>query len=359
MDDATEESRIILDRFATRTGLDSDRPPRRYLWTDAFAVTTWVGLGEIDRARALVEQVHRVLGRHRDDDPREGWISGLDEAEGEAHPTAGGLRIGKPLPERGPGEAYDPQQEWDRDGQYFHYLTRWMHALDQLAHASGEPRYRRQAQELAVAAHRGFVRRGPDDTPRMIWKASIDLSRPLVPSMGHHDPLEGLVLGVALGLDASHPEIVEDYAALCRGRDWTTSDPLGIGGLLLAAARTARLERPLPCTDAEALALDALHSLASLRGRRLPDLRGLAFRQLGLALGLRAVPVLDAHLDQASLGDALRQAGPLADAIVAAWSRPEAQQSDAWTAHEDINAVTLAAALAPEGCVRPAGPKPR
>jgi hypothetical protein len=49
----------------------------------------------------------------------------------ETHPTRGGLRIGKQLPERRPGEPYDPQVEWDRDGQYFHYLTKWMHALDQ------------------------------------------------------------------------------------------------------------------------------------------------------------------------------------------------------------------------------------
>ncbi len=47
-----------------------------------------------------IDQVHHVLGRHRSDDARTGWISGLDEREGERHPTRGGLRIGKQLPER-------------------------------------------------------------------------------------------------------------------------------------------------------------------------------------------------------------------------------------------------------------------
>ena len=73
--------------------------------------------------------MHHVLGRHRDDDPRRGWISGLSEEEGERHPTRGGLRIGKPLNEREPDEPADSQLEWEQDGQYFHYLTKWMHAL--------------------------------------------------------------------------------------------------------------------------------------------------------------------------------------------------------------------------------------
>ena len=49
-------------------------------------------------ALRLVDQVHNILGRHRDDSPRTGWISGLDEREGKMHPTKGGLRIGKEIP---------------------------------------------------------------------------------------------------------------------------------------------------------------------------------------------------------------------------------------------------------------------
>ncbi|MBN1234582.1 MAG: hypothetical protein JW999_00860 [Methanotrichaceae archaeon] len=43
----------------------------------------------MDLSLSLVDQVHRTLGRHRDDDPRRGWISGLESREAEQHPTAG------------------------------------------------------------------------------------------------------------------------------------------------------------------------------------------------------------------------------------------------------------------------------
>jgi hypothetical protein len=110
----------IMTGFAERTGLTPPaRPPRRYLWTDAFAVCNYLELFSRtgkeqyqQDAKRLVSQVHRVLGRHRKDDSRCGWISGLEEQEGEQHPTQGGLRIGKELPERGPDEPYDEHLEW-------------------------------------------------------------------------------------------------------------------------------------------------------------------------------------------------------------------------------------------------------
>ena len=136
MDRVQEAARLMSD-FAERTGLASERPQRRYLWTDAFAVGNFLGLARrtgdaVQRSRALrlIDAVHHVFGRHRADDPRRGWISGMSEAEGEAHPTRGGLRIGKSLPERRPDEPFDNSLEWERDGQYFHYLTKWMQALD-------------------------------------------------------------------------------------------------------------------------------------------------------------------------------------------------------------------------------------
>jgi hypothetical protein len=103
--------RSLMLGFAERTGLSATgMAPRRYLWTDAHAVCNFLGLYRatdradwLELALALVDQVHSSLGRHRADDRRSGWISGLAEEEGRDHPTAGGLRIGKPLPERGPG----------------------------------------------------------------------------------------------------------------------------------------------------------------------------------------------------------------------------------------------------------------
>src|SRR6185436_15099131 len=131
----------LMARFAERTA-----GARRYLWTDAFAVCNLLELARAsgdnrhrEAALRLVGGVHHTLGRHRADDTRRGWISGLPAADAEAHPTVGGLRIGKPLPERGPGEPLDERREWDRDGQYFHYATKWMHALDQAAREMGQP----------------------------------------------------------------------------------------------------------------------------------------------------------------------------------------------------------------------------
>ncbi|MFN2354994.1 MAG: hypothetical protein ABR512_10785 [Desulfopila sp.] len=40
------------------------------------------------RALQLVDQAHQVLGRHRGDDSRSGWISGLDEEESRAQRSA-------------------------------------------------------------------------------------------------------------------------------------------------------------------------------------------------------------------------------------------------------------------------------
>ncbi|MFB3886085.1 MAG: hypothetical protein ACE144_12720 [Thermodesulfobacteriota bacterium] len=89
----------IMTEFARLTGLSpAIGEPRRYLWTDAFAVCNFLGHYQetedrefMDLALHLVDQVHRVLGRHRHDDPRTGWISGLDEEQGEKHPTRGGV----------------------------------------------------------------------------------------------------------------------------------------------------------------------------------------------------------------------------------------------------------------------------
>src|ERR671914_2391170 len=104
--------------------------------------------GQNHLSRELIDQVHDVLGKYGRDDPREGWISGLLDDDAKQHPTAGGLRIGKKLPERGPNEPLDESLEWDRDGQYFHYLTKWMHALDRTAHVTRDGTFNVWAREL-------------------------------------------------------------------------------------------------------------------------------------------------------------------------------------------------------------------
>ena len=114
-------AREIMMEFADFTGLSrAGEVQQRYLWTDAFAVCNFLELyrqtGDEEYKHLslrLVDQVHNTLGRHRGDDRRTGWISGLTEEEGGRHPTLGGLRIGKGIKERGPQEPYDENLEWD------------------------------------------------------------------------------------------------------------------------------------------------------------------------------------------------------------------------------------------------------
>ncbi len=338
----------LMSAFAERTGLVGRNAARRYLWTDAFAVCNFLGLGRGELALELVRRVHLVLGRHRPDDPRNGWLSA---DAGPAHPTRGGLRIGKQMPERAPDEPLDERLEWDRDGQYFHYLTKWMHALDQVAHAAGHPMFNQWARELAVAAHRAFVRRG-----RMVWKMSIDLARPLVASMGQHDPLDGYVtcaeLDASAGQLAGVPPALEqaraDFSALIARGALATSDPLGIGGLLFDALRLDRLggEQELE-TALLAAALVGLRAWLPRGELRAPAHRRLAFRELGLALGLAAVPRL--RRAGAAVCDPLRDLAAIARAIEEFWLRPAERAASSWQEHADINDVMLATCLVPDG----------
>jgi hypothetical protein len=377
--------RDIMMEFAGLTGLMPVSPtPRRYLWTDAFAVCTFLELhrqtGDEEYkhlALNLVDQVHHVLGRHREDDKRKGWISGLSEEEGERHPTAGGLRIGKGMKERNRRESYDERLEWDRDGQYYHYLTKWMHALNRVSRATGNPTYNEWAIELAKAAHARFTylpsRRS---AKRMYWKMSIDLSRPLVPSMGQHDPLDGFITYRQLQAAAKRDEKstagldleseIADMVQMCEGMTWDTDDPLGIGGLLCDAHRGAQLSAVLGAEENDLLLILLESSLRGLghfaRGSLLmsPADHRLAFRELGLSIGLRAVQRLQAlieahprlfgkgHPVHAKIKSLMRYQ-PLCEGIEKFWLDPASTENETWRAHREINMVMLATSLAPDG----------
>jgi len=373
----------IMSDFAKSTWLSGGKTaPRRYLWTDAFAVCNFLGLslrtGERrwqQQALDLVEQVHLELGRHRSDDERSGWISGLSEQEGRSRPTQGGLRIGKPLNERRPGEPYDDRLEWDRDGQYYHYLTKWMHALDQLSRFCNDPAYSEWAVALAKAAHRGFVYTLPDGFRRMYWKMSIDLSYMLVPQMGQHDPLDGLITYTQLQATATElakapvrrlDAEISEMAEICREMTWETDDPLGIGGLLCDAFRVVQLmiKGRLQAVGLLNDILDAAHQgLAAFPVRRLLNLPAkdrLAFRELGMAIGLHALKKMNKVVKEAQdspVGDAavmgrierLLPYSELGEKIEAFWLEPENRTARSWTEHRDINRVMLATSLLPDG----------
>jgi hypothetical protein len=376
------DASTLMLSFARRTGLNSDRPPRRYLWTDAFAVCNYLGLARAtgeqrykDLALRLIDQVHHVLGRHRDDDPRSGWISGLSEREGEAHPTRGGLRIGKQLPERGKAEPIDEHLEWERDGQYFHYLTKWMHALDQASRSTGDPEFNVWARELAATAHDAFTYLpAPDRTPNMYWKMSIDLTHPLVPSMGQHDPIDGYITALQLRATAAGlpqsiagPDLEQAsrrFADMTNVSNLASPDPLGIGGLLVDAYRLVQLIDLGELSDEDLLehllsaALAGLEYYARSGELRAPAEYRLAFRELGLAIGLHAVD----HMWQSAAEnrtavnpgirlklEALMRYVPLGEEIESFWRNPAHQDISTWAEHRDINEVMLATRLAPDG----------
>lgn len=387
----------LIGGYLARTGAAEDGrgdARRRYLWTDAYAVTTLLALhrstgkpAHLADAERLADLVHAVLGRHRPDDTRRGWISGLGESEGAMHPTAGGLRIGKPLPERLAGERLQERLEWERDGQYFHYLVKWMLALDLLSRVASEPHWNALAIELAQRAHGAFLSPPVPGRPRhMHWKMSIDLSRPLVAWMGHHDPLDGLATALRLQAtrrdfgdgDTRLSELIQDYRVLCEDiADWGTHDALGLGGLFAA------LDELVELVASDRMAFDPLllrvaaaagESLAcwpERRELRSPPESRLAFRELGLAIGVRAAPRICEAIDRhpTRFGTAVERAilrahlegvsarSGLADRIEAAWLEPSARAASSWRMHEDINAVMLASSLV-EGSFMPHEPRP-
>ena len=241
-----------------------------------------------------------------------------------------------------------------------------------MTEVTGEPKFRRWAIELAKTAYARFA-----SPSGLYWKMSVDLSHPVVASMGHHDPLDGLLTFLQLqegSSEADQGALSVEIAALselCAGRNWETPDPLGIGGLLVDALRAARL------IDAGAVCPAALVPellLASTRGLEAflqqrpfdqPAESRLAFREFGLSIGLHAVQRL--WIEQASptraasgantraLLENLMRHAPLSADVERFWREPSRSSSPIWSAHRDINDVMLATSLEPGGYLGTAG----
>lgn len=376
--ETTELTRItnLMTHFAVNTGLDPEfSSPVRYLWTDAFAVCNYMGLYNLtgdthylDLGTKLINQVHQVLGKFRD---RSGWISGLDKKTGEKHPTLGGLRIGKKMDEREQNQEYDEILEWERDGQYYHYITKWIHALNITAKVSGDTKYLQWAGELLKTAHDAFTYSPTPNIPsRLYWKMSVDLKRPLVSSMGQHDPMDGYVTyketdTLSVMFDGQRYEReINEISTICKMMDLKTNDPLGIGGLLTDATRTTQLmvygsiNRP---EILENLLNSALLGIKSYRGTGQLALNSeyrLAFRELGLSIGFKGLDLMEkciennpeifisAHLKQLKQ---LQNYQYMVRYIDEFWLDPKNQDALNWKEHRDINTVMLATAIYPDG----------
>jgi hypothetical protein len=173
----------------------------RYLWTDAFGVVLLLSLhaalGEshwLDEARRVVAEVDRVLGRPR------------------------GLRIGEAP---------------DRDGQYFHYLTRWMFALWRLGQV--DPTYAPRAVDLVKEVHPAFVTPGRG----IWWKMKEDLSGPYPGyGFGALDAFDAYVVyrlidRESAGVGSLEREIADVRQIVERSyRDLVVTQDLGLGMML-------------------------------------------------------------------------------------------------------------------------------
>lgn len=368
----------IMADFSLRTCLKGENCiPVRYLWTDAFAVCNYLCLfiktGDVsykDDALLLIDQVHHILGKHRMDDARRGWISGLEETEGEKYPTIGGLRIGKKNSERKRDEPFDEKAEWEQDGQYFHYLTKWMHALNLTAQITGNPKYNIWAVELAKTAYEKFTYTALDHTKRMYWKMSIDLTYPLVTSMGQHDAIDGFVTYLELAkavmrnnIDLNLNDQISSLFQISQTMNMDSSDPLGIGGLLSNACIFTQFIAETKMVDLSKMLLSLLAS--SLKGielfmqtdtLRYPANYRLAFRELGLSIGLHGIEKMQKVIKENSHSftnyialnsklDDLKIYLPIYDIIENYWLKSENQKSSSWTEHININSVMLATSL--------------
>jgi hypothetical protein len=210
----------------------------------------------------------------------------------------------------------------------------------------------------------------------MYWKMSIDLARPLVAAMGQLDPLDGLItynelqivaekdLGLSLRPDLGAG--IAEMTEICRGMSFITGDPLGIGGLLSDALRIAQL-MIRGCSDCAGLldmvvdsALPGLSSFAESGTLESPAEDRLAFRELGLSIGLEGIKWLPGWIrrnpkvfgrDSALQHqvERLLKYAPVGEKIAGFWTEDQNQKSVTWTGHREINMVMLATSLAPEG----------
>ena len=158
--------------------------------------------------------------------------------------------------------------------------------------------------------------------------------------------------------------VIADLSGICAGRSWATDDPLAIGGLLVDALRLAEMVAAGARPWRELLqqvveeAASGLHAFSRRGPLRLPLEHRLAFRELGLALGIHASERLRHLIARGEgafapgLGQVVARLAanlPMARAIEEAWLDPRAQRTGSWLDHEDINAISLATGLVPEG----------
>jgi hypothetical protein len=252
-----------------------------------------------------------------------------------------------------------------------------MHALNRVAEVSGNLQYNRWALELAKTAHAQFTHTSlTSQTKQLYWKMSIDLSRPLVSSMGQHDALDGMITYLQLMATAvDDPEMsaelnlgteISEAMSMCENMNWFTDDSLGIGGLLTDAFKLTQLivHSNLQLTNMLSTLLHSakggMDALSLTDTLNYPAEYRLAFRELGLLIGLQTIEKMMLMIKQhpgsfpgqqlliSQLADFSPHL-PLMKKIEMFWLTATNQHSNTWTEHVDINSVMLATSLGADG----------
>jgi len=195
--------------------------------------------------------------------------------------------------------------------------------------------------------------------------------------MGQHDPLDGFITCMQLRHSAQRlpgaggakagPKLSRETKALeamCVPMDWATTDSLGIGELLADASRLAQLAAQGAPVDPFYLpamlgaALEGLSQCSWNGELRRPPSGRLAFRELGLAIGLGALDTIrQAGKVNAATGNShdltgvLRWLSPYAalrTEIESYWLRSRHHEDPVWLEYQDINEVMLATSLLQE-----------
>ena len=271
---------------------------------------------------------------------------------------------------------FDERLEWDRDGQYFHYLTKWIHALCQAAFVTGDfgmlggrlSSERQLSKDLLARSESGEV-------VGIYWKMSTDSPDRSFPRLGcmTHWTASSLFGKRSTQWRSCRSMLrltdlssaIETLSALCQHRDWTTDDPLGLGGLLFDARRLCQLLGNEQFDDVRLLedvikpAAMAWPALLASRYLDRPVSYRLAFRELGLAIGLKALPIIadamkknDGPFESSTapqrIVDQLCRTNRLARRSSGYGYRMRKNQDQIWKSHQDIDDVMLATALIPE-----------
>jgi hypothetical protein len=263
-------------------GLCADGKQRRYLWTDAFEVLSFISIAECfqkernkqeaevyqQAAEKLIATVHRCLGAPRSSKPEHAMQTDPNSPTGHV-----GFRIGKTSSQK----ITDYGMRYD--GQYWHYVDKWLLALARAGHIEDGIR-------IAKSCFPYFSDAGPDGTGMrggIRWKLSVDATPPESLQRAHasDDTLTALIVFSILEAHrptSSCPSLAEEISllqtALQGYRPRVTDDPLGWG---LEALFDQYIEGQPRQASLHSIHSEALH----------PSHLSLPFRLYGAMIGAR------------------------------------------------------------------------